>query len=181
VPVAHGNEAAVLSLRLASQRRLQRRRLRLGQFQQWRAAAENRVILGGGRGAALGEELAQPGADEAGHAQDGGVGEQVLEERADAFRPVRPAKVEQHHRNPLHARSPGADPSDALAPPKVKQAARRRAGGASSPDVPALEPARDGHRPARIAVPEKSYPKGGGWVAGRVIACGGETPTPTLP
>ena len=87
VPVAHGDEAARVEVR---QGRFQRARLLLGQFQQRRSAAEDRRSS---RVAALaratGDDPGEEGADEERHPQDGGVREQVDQERLDRLRAVR--------------------------------------------------------------------------------------------
>ena len=83
VPVAHGDEAAVLRVRLRRppfSAASSARACSSVSSQQRRAAAEDGVVLRRRLGAPRGDEAAEPGADEARHAQDRGVGEQVLQE-----------------------------------------------------------------------------------------------------
>ena len=74
------------------------RRLLLGQLQQRRLAAEQRVVRGRRLDAGTGDDPRQQRPNEERHPQDRRIGEQVDQERPDRFRPVRTAQVEQDDR-----------------------------------------------------------------------------------
>ncbi len=93
-------------------------------------AAKQGVVRASLLGAAGGDEAAEPGAKEARHAQDGWVGEQVLEEGAHRLGPVEAAEVEQYDGDTRSARGQRRSSTSRLLPaacvippPRVKPGA----------------------------------------------------------
>src|SRR5579863_2364423 len=106
MPIAHGHKALRLKLR---QRLLQCVCLGNGQLQKWRSTTQDGVVRAGLPQATAHNGPREEWPNEERHAQNGRIGKQVEQERADGLWSVRPTEVEQNDGNSrLHAPAPPA-------------------------------------------------------------------------
>ena len=104
-PVAHGDEGAHLVARQQPAQDFGHGRCLTPGFRQQGGTAAHQGVVGlGGRLAAAGDQPCQKRPERIGQADDGRVAEQVEQEGFDRGLVVRPAEIEQHHRD---AAAPG--------------------------------------------------------------------------
>ena len=100
VPVAHGD--GDLDLAEIGKRLTQRRRLRLGLFEQRRTPADRAVDLAGLGAAPPRDQTREHPAHRPRRADDGRVPEQIAQKGLDGIQRIRPAQIHENHRHAAH-------------------------------------------------------------------------------